>query len=182
LATDLRHVCWTIFHYLEQDHTTCHDVPSTRNGPSWHLAYVPRASSHFLSLIEVHPLSHPEQVSPSSLKRKSLLRPASTYSGSPSFQSNTSTTTINTQTSGISEIKHITTGLDRLENKPLAAQRFVPSERKCEDLSKLALGAKLERALGRRMVGQDAEMRVKRTGGMGEKGTAERKPATAKVG
>jgi len=36
------------------------------------------------------------------------------------------------------------------------------NQEKTENLSKLALGAKLERALGRRMGGQDAEFRVKR--------------------
>jgi hypothetical protein len=79
----------------------------------------------------------------------------STYSTSPSFSSSTSTTTADT---GRAEITQITQGLDRLENKHLAQQRFVPSPQKSEDLSKLALGAKLERALGRRMGDQDAVM------------------------
>src|SRR4051794_9825583 len=82
----------------------------------------------------------------------------STYSASPSFSSSTSTATTDT---GRAEISHITQGLDRLENKHLAEQRFVPSAQKSEDLSKLALGAKLERALGRRMGDQDAVMRQK---------------------
>ena len=59
----------------------------------------------------------------------------------------------------MNEIKDLTEGLERLENKPLTQQRFVPSEAKTDDLSKLALGAKVERALGRRMTGQDAVMR-----------------------
>jgi len=59
------------------------------------------------------------------------------------------------------EINSITSGLDKLENKKLASQRFVPSQEKSENLSKLALGAKLERALDRRMKGQDAVMRKK---------------------
>jgi len=59
------------------------------------------------------------------------------------------------------EIATITSGLDKLENKKLASQRFVPSQEKSENLSKLALGAKLERALDRRMEGQDAVMRKK---------------------
>jgi len=59
------------------------------------------------------------------------------------------------------EINDITEGLDKLENKKLASQRFVPSQEKTEYLSKLALGAKLERALDRRMYGQDAVMRKK---------------------
>ena len=61
----------------------------------------------------------------------------------------------------MAEIKQLTQGLDRLENKHLASQRFVPSAQKTDDLSKLALGAKVERALGRRMVDQDAVLKVK---------------------
>ena len=60
------------------------------------------------------------------------------------------------------EVSHITEGLDKLENKKLGAQRYVPSEKKSEMLSKLALGAKLERALDRRMASQDAVMRKKK--------------------
>ncbi len=52
--------------------------------------------------------------------------------------------------------------LERLENKHLQQQRFVPSQKKSDDLSKLSLGAKVERALGRRMSDQDAVFRVKR--------------------
>lgn len=83
----------------------------------------------------------------------------STYSTSPSFSSATSTVTAER---GRAEITEITQGLDRLENKHLSQQRFVPSPQKSEDLSKLALGAKLERALGRRMGDQDAVMRKKK--------------------
>lgn len=54
------------------------------------------------------------------------------------------------------EIKNLTKGLDRLENKPLSRQRYQPTEQKSDTLSKLALGAKVERALGRRMTNQDA--------------------------
>jgi hypothetical protein len=57
------------------------------------------------------------------------------------------------------EIKDIEEGLEKLENKKLATQRYIPTQEKSENLSKLALGAKLERALGRRMGGQDAVMR-----------------------
>ena len=46
--------------------------------------------------------------------------------------------------------------LNRLEDSRLQRQRFVPSEKKFEMMSKLALGAKLDRALQRRMTGQDA--------------------------
>jgi hypothetical protein len=55
--------------------------------------------------------------------------------------------------------KDIEEGLEKLENKKLASQRFVPTQEKIENQSKLALGAKLDRALGRRLGGQDAVMR-----------------------
>ncbi|CZT05551.1 uncharacterized protein RAG0_11587 [Rhynchosporium agropyri] len=83
----------------------------------------------------------------------------STYSAAPSV-----TNTVQTNRSSDSahqEIKDIEEGLLKLENKKLATQRFVPSKEKTEHLSSLALGAKLERALGRRMGGQDAVMRVR---------------------
>ncbi|KAI5808515.1 hypothetical protein DFH27DRAFT_606810 [Peziza echinospora] len=50
----------------------------------------------------------------------------------------------------------IESGLKRLEDKRMQNQRFVPSDQKFETISKLALGAKLDRALRRRMTGQDA--------------------------
>ncbi|KAH7119978.1 hypothetical protein B0J11DRAFT_440104 [Dendryphion nanum] len=59
------------------------------------------------------------------------------------------------------EIKSWNEGFERLQDKRLHAQRYdLPSEKK-NDLDKLALGAKLERALGRRMSGQDAVFRPK---------------------
>ncbi|CCU80329.1 unnamed protein product [Blumeria hordei] len=59
------------------------------------------------------------------------------------------------------EFSEIEAVMAKLGNKQLATQRFVPSEEKLEYLSKLALGAKLQRALRWRMIGQDAEMRVR---------------------
>lgn len=59
----------------------------------------------------------------------------------------------------MADIKDYSEGVERLENKPLDKQRFVPSPEKSDNLNKLALGAKVERALGRRMTGQDAVMR-----------------------
>ncbi|EAS33698.3 uncharacterized protein CIMG_04722 [Coccidioides immitis RS] len=64
-----------------------------------------------------------------------------------------------TSESRLNEIRELGEGLDRLENKRLNQQRFVPSAEKSENLSKLALGAKVERALRRRMTSQDAVMR-----------------------
>jgi len=94
-----------------------------------------------------------------SLSSKRASTRFSTYSASPSL-ANTVKTSL-TSDSAIQEISNIEDGLDKLENKKLASQRFVPSKEKTENLSKLALGAKLERALDRRLGSQDAVMRKK---------------------
>jgi len=72
----------------------------------------------------------------------------------PSF-----TPTVRTSDSANAEIRDIEKGLDRMENKALSQQRVVLNEEKTANMQKLALGAKLERALDRRMHGQDAVMR-----------------------
>jgi hypothetical protein len=76
----------------------------------------------------------------------------------------------------MAEIKEWTQGLDRLESKRLQQQRYVPSAQKSDDLSKLALGAKLDRALQRRMTGQDAVFRKKKP--LNEKPATERTATT----
>jgi len=95
-----------------------------------------------------------------SLSSKRASTRFSTYSMAPSV-ANTVKTSLSSA-SAQQEIKDIEEGLEKLENKKLATQRYVPTQEKSENLSKLALGAKLERALGRRMGGQDAVMRKKR--------------------
>ncbi|MCJ1336222.1 hypothetical protein MMC09_001498 [Bachmanniomyces sp. S44760] len=86
----------------------------------------------------------------------------STYSGVPSLASDT---TLNSNSSypigdpRLQEIKEWNRGFERLESKGLQQQRYQPTAEKSDDLSKLALGAKVERALQRRLVGQDAVFR-----------------------
>lgn len=84
----------------------------------------------------------------------------STYSNAASVQTNDS---------AHAEIRDIATGLDRMENKALSSQRVMLSEEKTDNLRKLALGAKLDRALGRRMTGQDAVMRPRKKPVVSEK-------------
>ncbi|KAJ6004813.1 hypothetical protein N7540_012612 [Penicillium herquei] len=84
----------------------------------------------------------------------------STVSGSPSLAASERTIgSLPSEDPRIIDITHLGDGLERLENKPLQKQRFVPTAEKTDNLNKLALGAKVERALGRRMTGQDAVMR-----------------------
>jgi hypothetical protein len=59
------------------------------------------------------------------------------------------------------DIKTWNAGFDRLEDKRLVQQRYALSSEKTDDMSKLALGAKLDRALARRMSSQDAVFRPK---------------------
>jgi len=97
-----------------------------------------------------------------SLASKRASQRFSTYSEVPSIAiSEKTTSTTGTGDTRMAEIKEWTQNLDRLESKPLQQQRYIPSAKKTEDLSKLALGAKLDRALGRRMTGQDAVFRKK---------------------
>lgn len=81
----------------------------------------------------------------------------STYSMTPSFAP-----TVQTSDSAQVEIRDIAFNLDRMENKALTSQRVMLSDEKTDNMGKLALGAKLDRALGRRMSGQDAVMRPRR--------------------
>jgi hypothetical protein len=69
----------------------------------------------------------------------------------------------------MAEIKQFTQGLDRLENKKLDMQRFVPSEKKSNEIKALSVGAKLDRALGHRMANQDASFSKKRLSILGHK-------------
>jgi len=48
-----------------------------------------------------------------------------------------------------------------MESKPLQAQRYLVSAQKDDDMKKLALGAKVQRALDRRYTGQDAVFKAK---------------------
>ncbi|KAI9757257.1 MAG: hypothetical protein M1815_001615 [Lichina confinis] len=96
----------------------------------------------------------------SSSKRAS--QRASIYSNTPSVAR--SEATVNTTSSSdpaVVEFKYYAESVNRLENKRLQQQRYVPSREKTESLSQLALQAKLERALDRRMTGQDAVLRPK---------------------
>jgi arsenate reductase-like glutaredoxin family protein len=112
--------------------------------------------------------SPPNQLTMSSsqLSSKRASTRFSTYSTAPSV-ANTVKTSL-TSDSAQQEIKDIEDGLEKLANKKLQSQRFVPTAEKTDNLSKLALGAKLDRALGRRMGSQDAVMKVKKTAARGE--------------
>ncbi|KAF5974533.1 hypothetical protein FBULB1_7757 [Fusarium bulbicola] len=94
-----------------------------------------------------------DQPADSASKNRTSVR-FSTYSMAPSLSP-----TVGTTDSAHAEIRDIATGLDRMENKALSSQRVTLTDEKTDTMSKLALGAKLERALDRRMSGQDAVMR-----------------------
>ncbi|KAK3308299.1 uncharacterized protein B0T15DRAFT_104667 [Chaetomium strumarium] len=72
------------------------------------------------------------------------------------------TPTVLSTDSVTAEIRPIVDGLERLKNPRLSDQRVYLNEEKTANLQKLALGAKLDRALGRRMTGQDAVMRPRK--------------------
>lgn len=79
----------------------------------------------------------------------------SVYSTAPTIQ------TTSTNDSAVAEIQNIGESIERMDkgNKRLSEQRVELNPDQQTVFQKLALGAKLERALGRRMTSQDAVMR-----------------------
>ncbi|KAL2053926.1 hypothetical protein ABVK25_005855 [Lepraria finkii] len=100
-----------------------------------------------------------------SVSSKRASKRLSTFSGVPSLAASDSTQHTNSSSPNgdprMQEIKEWTQGFDRLEQKRLQQQRYQPTPEKTDNLNKLALGAKVERALGRRMTDQDATFRPK---------------------
>ena len=111
--------------------------------------------------ITVHPTPAPANNSTSQPRTSQRY---STYSVAPSV-----TPTVGTTDSATAEMGDIQNNFNRMENKALSQQRVELSEKKTETLSKLALGAKVERALDRRMSSQDAVMRPRGKSTLNEK-------------
>jgi hypothetical protein len=93
-----------------------------------------------------------------SLQNRTSMR-FSTYS----MQAPSVAATVQSTDSTHADIRVIESGLQRMENKALTQQRVTLSEEKTANMSKIALGAKLERALDRRMSSQDAVMRPRKS-------------------
>lgn len=66
-----------------------------------------------------------------------------------------------TTDSRVAEIREYTSCYERLENKCMQEQRYAVSPQKEGDMSKLALEAKVQRALDRRYTSQDAVLKPK---------------------
>ncbi|KAI1511232.1 hypothetical protein A1F97_04466 [Pyrenophora tritici-repentis] len=91
----------------------------------------------------------------------------STYSATPTLTPSVAPSHLSTASScdpKSLDIKTWNAGFDRLEDKRLVQQRYTLTNEKTDDMKKLALGAKLDRALARRMSGQDAVFRPKTLG------------------
>lgn len=84
--------------------------------------------------------------------------------------------TFRTTDSALAEISPIENSLDRLNdgNKELDSQRVELNEERREYFKKLALGAKLDKALGRRMSSQDAVFRPRAKSAPGSKALNEK--------
>lgn len=113
-----------------------------------------------------HNMSNPPSASQTRTSTRTSVR-FSTYSDAP---------TCATTESAVAEFQGIERSLDRIEkgDKRLSEQRVELDENKRVLFQKLALGAKLERALGRRMSGQDAVMRKRTTSSVSQKGLKEK--------
>lgn len=80
-----------------------------------------------------------------------------------------STTTLSSTDPKTADLKAFAKVYDRMSDARADKQRFVMSSNKTEEVSKIALGAKVERALSRRMVGQDAVFTPKSSKPLDEK-------------
>lgn len=113
--------------------------------------------------------SQSHQYTNSRFSEQTFLMPAtipekgrSLYSSSRSDSS--STLTLSSTDPRTADIKIFANCLDRMSDERLAdKQRYRMSTNKSEDMGKIALGARLERALSRRMVGQDAILKPKKS-------------------
>jgi len=124
-----------------------------------------RASTR-LSTYSMTPTLTPS-VAPSRLSCAPSLAQSDAPSEAHSEHTTTSMTPSEKQSPLVQDIRTLASGLARLDQPKLQNQRYEVSENKKEDMSKLALGAKLDRALGRRMVGQDASFSKKKKQGHG---------------
>lgn len=81
-----------------------------------------------------------------------------------------------TTESAVAEFQGIQQSLDRIEkgDRRISEQRVELDDNKRVLFQKLALGAKLDRALGRRMSGQDAVMRKRTSSTLSQKGLSEK--------
>ncbi|KAF1991914.1 hypothetical protein K402DRAFT_399869 [Aulographum hederae CBS 113979] len=106
------------------------------------------------------PLSHSPSMRNSTRFSTYSTAPTLTPSIAPSHLSTESADTDSNKadpdSSSTQTLKVVHSQLARFDDPRLQNQRYVLSEGKADEHSKLALGAKLERALGRRMSGQDA--------------------------
>lgn len=116
-----------------------------------------------------HTMSNPPPSSQTRTSTRASVR-FSTYSDAATVR------TCATTESAVAEFQGIERSLDRIEkgDKRLSEQRVELDENKRVFFQKLALGAKLDRALGRRMSGQDAVMRKRTSSSVSQKGLSEK--------
>lgn len=69
----------------------------------------------------------------------------------------TSMSTVGSADPRTQDIKSWKAGFQRMSDERLEKQRYQLSEQKVDEINTIALGAKVERALNRRMTGQDAQ-------------------------
>lgn len=80
----------------------------------------------------------------------------------PLYNPAASTSTLASTDPRTQDIKQFAAGFERMQDERLEKQRYVMSGKKGDEISITALGAKVERALGRRMTGQDATFTPRR--------------------
>ncbi|KAK5171700.1 uncharacterized protein LTR77_003336 [Saxophila tyrrhenica] len=125
------------------------------------------------------PSAHYSQTTSTYLSPNNALSEKRPYDN-PDPAAATSTSTLNSNADPkAADIKSWSGALERMQDERLDKQRYTMSSNKSDEVSKLALGAKVERALARRMVGQDAVFSPGRGKKGGFEGEKARKPVEA---
>jgi len=96
------------------------------------------------------------------LSSQRLNEKGAVYSNNTDSASRASTSTLSSNDPKSADIKSWAGALDRMQDARLDKQRYTMNSSKSDEVSKLALGAKVERALARRMSSQDATFSTKK--------------------
>lgn len=104
---------------------------------------------------------------------KSVYNNNNNNNNAASGTANTSSASLPLNDPRTAELRSFANIFEKMSDARLDKQRYIMSGNKTEEVGKIALGAKLDRALSRRMVGQDATFRTDaKTESIDEKTTA----------
>ncbi|TKA32406.1 hypothetical protein B0A50_01512 [Salinomyces thailandicus] len=139
---------------------------STYSGaPSLHPSLAPTFSTQATTNCASHPTAHQPNMSENPSHHNHhhhQSHPQRSPYGHTDPNAHLSTSTLSSTDPKTQDLKSWSSAFARMQDARLDKQRYEMSGNKSEEVSKIALGAKVERALARRMTGQDAQFTPKK--------------------